>query len=232
MIVASAQFSPNHGDVEANLNWHCKMIELAAQKGARLIVFPETSLTGYELENASKMAFSLEDSRLLKFKDLAEKLNIVVIVGAPVKLDTSMFIGSIIIMPNRETLLYTKHYLHGNEVNFFSSSFDYDPLIEIDGHRVSLAICADIDNPEHAQAASQAGATLYIASIFFSKKGIGEAHKLLSGYAKKHSFSVLMSNFCGESYGIPAGGRSAFWNKDGELIKSLDGSEIGILVVV
>jgi predicted amidohydrolase len=40
-----------------------------------------------------------------------------------------------------------------------------------------------------------------------------------------------MANFCGESWGQPAGGRSAFWDKDGELIVAMNDSDSGLLIV-
>ncbi|MNY72765.1 hypothetical protein D3C86_2113960 [compost metagenome] len=43
--------------------------------------------------------------------------------------------------------------------------------------------------------------------------------------------NVLMSNFCGDSWGSPAAGQSAFWNNKGELIGQMNDSDAGILLV-
>ena len=43
--------------------------------------------------------------------------------------------------------------------------------------------------------------------------------------------NVLIANFGGDSYGSPSGGRSAFWNKKGELIAQMEDSGSGLLVV-
>jgi predicted amidohydrolase len=47
--IALAQISPHLGDIGKNLDLHFRAIEKAGRKKARLIVFPELSLTGYTL---------------------------------------------------------------------------------------------------------------------------------------------------------------------------------------
>jgi len=58
MILASAQTKPKRGDLTANLEEHYRLIDLASQQDADLIVFPEMSITGYEREKAEGLAFS------------------------------------------------------------------------------------------------------------------------------------------------------------------------------
>ena len=41
LIIASAQTRPNNEDIIANLNDHDRLVRLAAENGASLIVFPE-----------------------------------------------------------------------------------------------------------------------------------------------------------------------------------------------
>lgn len=47
--IAVAQTCPVAGDVQANLDEHLRLARLAAEEGAQVVVFPELSLTGYEL---------------------------------------------------------------------------------------------------------------------------------------------------------------------------------------
>jgi predicted amidohydrolase len=230
MIVASAQFCPVHEGVEENLDVHYRFIEVAAAHGVKLIAFPEMSITSYIRETANKHFFTIDDTRLEKLQAFADKYNISVIAGAPVKINNHLYIGSFVISPGRKSEVYTKQYLHGTENGFFSSSFDYDPLLEIDDLHVSPAICADIDHPEHAASKAKKGAAMYVPSIFFSPNGLHEAYELLGSYASTHQMNVLMSNFCGTALGMPAGGRSAFWNKNGELIGSMDDKSSGLLI--
>lgn len=231
MILASAQTKPKRGNINENLLDHCRLIDIAADKGVELIVFPEMSITGYEREMAASLAFTPNDSRLDKLAKLAVDKKIIIIAGTPIRIGLDLFIGGFILKPDGSIAIYTKQFLHLDEVDYFKSSFDYNPIIKLDNKRISFAICADIDNPIHPENAGKVDSSIYIASIFFSPQGISTAHNLLSGYAKKFSMNILMSNFSGESWGQPSGGRSAFWDKNGKLVSEMDDDNSGLLIV-
>jgi predicted amidohydrolase len=80
--LAVAQTVPVRGDVDANVAEHVRLV--AAREGARVIVFPELSLTGYELDLARDTAFSEKDPRLIPLLDLTSSCSMTVIVGEPV----------------------------------------------------------------------------------------------------------------------------------------------------
>jgi predicted amidohydrolase len=231
MILASAQTKPKQGDIESNLIDHYNMIDLASKNHVDLIVFPEMSITGYEREKARNLAFTESDSRLDKLRQLSVDTKMVLIVGAPILINDKLFIGAFVLKPDHSISIYTKQYLHSGEEEFFDSSFDYNPLLNLNNEQISIAICADIVNPKHAEYANKNGATLYIASIFFTPNGIAEAHKILSDYSRQYRINVLMSNYCGQSWGLDSGGQSAFWDNNGELITNLDKSDSGLLIV-
>ena len=231
MILAAAQTKPTRGDIEANLLDHYRLIELAVQNRVQLIAFPEMSITGYERENAQQLAFKKDDSRLDHLRQLAVENNIIIVAGAPIEIETKLFIGDFIITPDNSVTVYTKQFLHEGEDEFFQSSFDYNPMITIEDKKISFAICADIDNPLHSENACKKETDIYIASIFFTPNGIPNAYRDLQSYAQKHKMNVLMSNFSGESWGSPSAGQSAFWNNKGELVVYMNDSNSGLLLV-
>jgi predicted amidohydrolase len=231
MILATAQTKPKRGDIDANLLDHYRLVKLAAANGAQLIVFPELSITGYEREDAARLAFVENDSRLGHLKKLASENKITIIAGAPIRIQSDLFLGEFCIAPNDSVSIYTKQFLHTGEEIYYQPSFDYNPILEIENERISCAICADIDHPKHAGNASKNNSSIYIASIFFSPNGIPQAHQSLQSYASQYQMNVLMANFGGDSYGSPSGGRSAFWNNKGELIAQMEDSGSGLLIV-
>ncbi|MDY0986276.1 carbon-nitrogen hydrolase family protein [Flavobacterium sp. CFBP9031] len=231
MILAAAQTKPKRGDISSNLLNHYHLIELAAQNGANLIAFPELSITGYERENAEALVFTEDDYRIDHLKELSVRNNIVIIAGAPIRIDSKLFIGEFIIAPDDSVSIYTKQFLHEGEGDFFDSSFDYNPMLTIEDQNISFAICADIDNPLHPENAAKNDTDIYIASIFFSPNGIPNAYRDLQNYAEKHKMNVLMSNFSGESWGSPSAGQSAFWNNKGELVAQMNDADSGLLLI-
>lgn len=230
LTIATAQINPVSENINSNLDNHYSLINLAADNGAQLIVFPEMSITGYLKESANKLSFTENDARLDKLRELAVDKQIVVIAGVPIKMNCSLHIGSYILFPDKSISIYTKQFLHTGEDEFFKSNYDYNPTISLGNEKFSLAICADIDNPLHAEKAYKNNCTIYIASIFFTKNAILEAHNKLSSYAKKYSIDVIMSNYCGKSYGLDAGGASAIWSTDGNKVAELDNKSIGIVI--
>ena len=231
MKLASAQIKSNQNNVEKNLIDHHRFIKRAADYDVDIITFPEMSITGYLRENADRIAFNLDDVRLDELRNLSSDHNMVIIAGAPIQIESNLYIGSFIIKPDGTLSIYTKQYLHTGEDEFFQSSFDYNPVIEIDDEKISFAICADIDNPLHPDAAYKNGSTFYMPSIFFSTTGISGAHNSLSLYAQRYSMNILLSNYCGKLWGSDAGGGSAFWLSSGDLITALDRKNSGLVIV-
>jgi len=109
--IAVAQTIPMRGDVNANLEQHVRLVHVAAEEQAEVLVFPELSLTGYELDLANDLAFSESDPRLASLVEMASSFSMTLIVGAPVRIRSRLHIGAFIISPDRTVGLYTKHHL-------------------------------------------------------------------------------------------------------------------------
>jgi predicted amidohydrolase len=73
--IAAAQAQPVPGDVAANIARTVELTGIAADRGAKLVVFPEKFLSGYEPDliagNPAKYAFDANDSRLAPFAKFA-----------------------------------------------------------------------------------------------------------------------------------------------------------------
>lgn len=231
MKIASAQIESIVGDIDGNLNKHLNMINEAVKKEVDLIVFPEMSLSGYCRREGKKLAIATNHYAITQLKEKAKKHDIIIIVGASIKLKNALFIGSYILLPDGKIEIYTKQYLHSGEEEFYASSFDYNPQIKLGKELISFAICADIDNEKHPLNAKNNHTTLYIASIFFSKNGIDAGLELLAKYARTYSLNILMSNYSGKTWGLEAGGKSAFWDKTGTMTAVLDTESEALLVV-
>jgi predicted amidohydrolase len=93
--IAVAQTCPVAGDVQSNLDEHIRLARLAAKEGAQVVVFPDLSLTGYELALAESLAFSECDSRLSSLLDLAASQGTILVVGGPVRVASFVYIGAL-----------------------------------------------------------------------------------------------------------------------------------------
>ncbi len=240
--IAAAQTIPRPGDVAANLEQHDRLARAAAERGARVLVFPELSLTGYELRDAEELAFAEEDERLAPLRDRASALGLTLVVGAPVRVAGHLHIGALVLAPDRSVELYTKRHLGSfpssvnpggdvppPEATVFRPG-DRDPLVRFDGHTAAVAICADVGHASHAERAARRGAQAYLASMFVVPAEFeGDARKLAT-YAARHAMSVVLANFGGPTGGLASAGRSSIWSERGELLARLDAGGAGLVV--
>ena len=63
-MFAVAQAISIPGDVAENVARHVRLAAVAARQGARLVVFPELSLTSYDMGLTARDAIALDDERL------------------------------------------------------------------------------------------------------------------------------------------------------------------------
>jgi predicted amidohydrolase len=229
ITIAAAQTIPFDGEVRKNMDAHAKLIALAAEKKVNLIVFPELSLTGYELSHASQLAFTIYDDRLMPLVTLAEKHKMTVVVGVPLLLDSNLYIGALIISPDRSISPYAKHHVHDTEKKVFQAGH-LNPKIYLTDEQASLAICADITHPVHAENAALSGSTLYLAGVFITPEGIEKESALLKGYASKYKMAVIMANYGGESGGMQSAGKSTIWSDTGGKVVMMETVGEGLVI--
>ena len=240
--IGAAQTTPIAGDVEANLAQHVELMRTAATLDARILVFPELSLTGYELALADRLAFSENDTRLGPLIEAAAQHAMVAVVGAPVRIDAQLYIGAFAVMPDRSLALYTKPYLGAfsrreipegvippAEDTIFQCG-TRDPLIRWAGETAAVAVCAAALQPVHAQRAAERGATSYLTSHFSIPVDVDFRAAVLSSYAKRHGMVTVFANYGAPTAGLPASGKSAVWSQAGELIGRLAATGAGVLV--
>jgi predicted amidohydrolase len=237
-MLAAAQTVPVAGDVPANIDQHVVLAQQAADQGAALVLFPELSLTGYELERAAELAFTLDDARLDPLRELARDRAVQLVVGAPLRLDGRLHIAALVVGPDG-VQAYTKRHLGAfpadlalrvppPEPSVFVPG-DLDPRILVGPHAAAVAICADVNRPAHAERA--ADAQIYLASMFVVPQDVRGDHATLQQRARTHAMTVVQANFGGPTGGLPAGGCSAAWGSDGRLLGQLPAVGAGVLLV-
>jgi len=216
-VIAAIQSASVKGDIAVNLQRHLELSRQAAALGARLALFPELSLTGYEPDVAAATALRGDDARLAPLAELAQSTGMTIVAGAPLDIDGALYIGALSFLPDGRVAEYTKQHLHDGEEKVFVAGCGGDAL-DIDGVPSALAVCADFTHASHAQAAADAGAMLYAASVLVSPGGYAKDSEILRGYAERHAMPVLMSNHGGPTGGWQSAGRSALWDERGQLV--------------
>jgi predicted amidohydrolase len=77
--LALAQTAPRLGMINENIAEHLRHAKAAKQAGAKLVIFPELSLTGYLLlDQAADLAMRADDARLAELLELSKDIDMII----------------------------------------------------------------------------------------------------------------------------------------------------------
>lgn len=229
MKISIAQTRPIKGDIAANIEKHLILAEIAASYKANAIFFPELSLTGYWSNLANELASNQDDTRLDVLQKLSDQKNITIGAGLPTRTNTGLRISMIIIQPNKNRLTYSKQLLFIDEVPFFEKG-ESQIILTIGNQKLAPAICYESLQSVHSATASNMGAEIYMASVAKTTQGVEKSMSQYAEIAKKYAMPVFMSNCLGECDNFVGCGRSAVWNKQGQLVGQLDDETEGLII--
>lgn len=208
LVVAVAQPPVIPLDVARNAITHAAAVRAAA---ARVVVFPELSLTGYELAAAPLVAE--DDPRLAPLVAACAATDTVALVGAPV---AGPYIATLAIDAGGVRVAYRKQHTHHTENVRFRPGPGPE-VLEVDGWRLGLAICRDTGIAEHAADTAALGIDAYVAGAV----DLPEADVVMAERARRisttHGVWVAFASFAGPTgSGFPeTSGRSGIWTPDG-----------------
>jgi predicted amidohydrolase len=242
--LAAAQTVPVRGDVNANIAQHLELAHAAAERGAEVVVFPELSLTGYELDLGPALAFSEGDRRLAPLSEAARALRSILIVGAPLRLDGSLHIAAFILYPDGTQAVHTKRHLgefspEDCEVGslppaerVFFAPGTQAPLVKLASHQAAVAVCAESLQPWVPKEAAQRGAKTYLTSHFSLPQDREQRLVGLAKMAVHYDMAVAFANYGGPTAGLKASGGSTIFSQNGVRLGQLEAQGKGVAIAI
>ncbi len=201
LVVAAAQIVPKLGDVQANAKIHLDYIEKAKAQGVDLLVFPELSLTGYDVEEkAPDIALGLSAPLVKKIAQASGDMVTVfgmIELGYAAQLHNSavavrdghvIFIHRKLNLPNYGRLLEGKLFGTGRYVETFDLK---------NAWHSSVMICSDAWNPALIHLAAVKGATLLTVPINSARGTVD--HQM---YSNREGWNLAI-RFYSFMYGLP-----------------------------
>ncbi len=213
LTVAAAQPRCIARDVRANALEHARAIRDAR---ARVVVFPELSLTGYELD-ADPVS---PDSELLTpIVDSCAATGAVVLVGAPVEEGGRTHIAMLRAGATGIEVAYRKTFLGDDEAGRFSPG-DGAAALEIDGWRVGVGVCKDTGVDRHIADVAALDIDLYAAGLVHLPEELAEQERRAARIARACNAYVVFASFAGPTGGgyDRTAGVSSIWAADGRAI--------------
>jgi predicted amidohydrolase len=208
--LAVAQPPCTAGDVSANVVAHALLVRAAA---ARVVVFPEMSLTGYELDAP---VLDSDDPRLGPLVDACAITGTTVLVGAPV---AGPYIGMLVVDGAGARVGYRKVHPGGAEPERFRPGRS-PSAIEVAGWRLGLAICRDTGIASHAASTAALGIDVYVAGLVDHPHEDVIQEERARRVAAEHGVWVAFASFAGATGGgyAETAGRSGIWSPDGTVL--------------
>jgi len=211
LTIAAAQPACAAKDVRANALEHARLIRLAR---ARLVFFPELSLTGYELDAA---AISPDDEALRPIVEACAECGAAALPGAPVEdPGGERYIAILRATEAGSDVVYRKSYLGGDEPGRFAAG-NGPVAIDVDGWRVGLGICKDTGVAQHVADVAALRAEVYVAGLVHRPEELDEQERRGVSIARACGGFVALASFAGPTGGgyDRTAGCSAIWAPDG-----------------
>jgi predicted amidohydrolase len=165
MRTALLQSSGRPGSVVGNLKVLDEAAERAAAAGAGLLVAPEMFLTGYAIgDDIARLAEAADGDSADAIAEIAERHGVAVAYGYPERSGEAVFNSAQLISAEGARLAnYRKTHLFGCfEQDHFTPGEQPVVQAELDGLRVGIMICYDVEFPENVRAHALAGTDLLL----------------------------------------------------------------------
>ncbi|TBR42829.1 NAD+ synthase [Marinomonas agarivorans] len=235
--IAMAQLDMLVGDIKGNTK---RIIDAAIkardEQQARVILFPELTLTGYPPEDLL-LRPSLEGRIEQALQEIQQAVqDIYLVIGYPRHSKGYLFNTAGVIYNGKLLGEYHKHELPNYQVfddkRYFSAGTEA-VVLELDGVRVGLSICEDIWHKEPIAQAKAAGAQVIFnlnASPFHVEK-MGQREALLHKRAVETGLPIVYVNYVGAQDELVYEGGSFAVDSKGNKVRQAPWYETGLFTV-
>ncbi|MGH2377935.1 MAG: nitrilase-related carbon-nitrogen hydrolase [Candidatus Limnocylindria bacterium] len=228
--IAIAQCAPALGAFQRNLAMHLEVIEKARQSGAKLIVFPEMSLTGYYVKDlANDLACAADDERLAPLADASRGIDVLagfVERSREGRLHIASGYWSDGAVRHVHRKVYLPTYGIFDDGRYFARGERFDLFPSVLG-QAGIAICEDNWHASTSYLYAVRGAHVIFDVSSSPGRGVAEggdlgtaeAHRLMDTfYAQYLTVYVVFANRVGNEDGIGFWGGSEVVAPDGTVV--------------
>jgi len=237
MRIAGIQISAGQ-DTERNLQRAVEMAEVAAEKDARVICFPELFLTTWfpKKENKSDFSFAVSSlgETLSRFQQLSESSKTVLIVPFFESLSGHYYNSAAVYDSGKLLGVYRKIHLPDlplyREQFYFSPGDTGIPVFETSQGRIGIQICWDNLFPEGSRVLALKGAEVVFAPTAASLNTHSLWERAISANAFANNLFIFRVNRVGQEDGVSFYGRSFCVDPWGEMVSELAGNKEAIVL--
>ena len=219
MRIAALQMVARAGDVAANLASIGRAVAEAKTRGAELLVAPELALTGYGASDAIRaLAEPREGGQIAAIRRMAGESGLAIVVGFAERTDGFIYNSAILARPDGEASFYRKCHLYGDyERELFAAGNERPKSLDLNGLRIGMLICYDVEFPECVRALALEGVDLVAAPTALPESAHAAfiAEKLVPTRAFENQVAIVYANHAGADRRFAYAGRSSITMPDG-----------------
>lgn len=218
--LAACQFEPTIGDVDANL---AAVRELAGdlEAGVALAVFPELSLTGYDLEVVADLAEPIPGPLTDRAVSIAREVDTSLVVGLPERDGDAVYNATAVVSPAGLEGVYRKQYAWGDERDAFDAG-EHPVTVETPAGTVGFLCCYDLNFPEAALEYARRGCDVLAVTAAWRTSFLPDWRLLSRARARDGPCYVVASNHTGDQQGRDHAGHSLVAGPDGTIRAEAD----------
>ena len=234
MRIAVSQHAPLAGDKAGNLARLDVAASQAAVVGAALLVCPEMALTGYNIGAAAVQALAepADGVSADAVARIAQRCGIAIVYGYPERGAPGEVFNAVqcIDAAGRRVANHRKTHLFGSlDRGLFAAGDALSSPFELNGWRIGLLICYEVEFAENARRLALAGADLIAVPTANMREFDFVATTLVPTRAYENQCVVAYANHCGSEGEIDYGGLSSIVGADGAVLAQA-GRDAALLV--
>lgn len=194
--------------------------EEAAADGARLLVCPEMFTTGYNVPGIADAAQAVDGPWAQEVAAIAQDVGLAILYGFPERVGDSVFNAAHLVERDGRSLLrYRKTHLFGelDTRSFAPGDGDFE-VVELDGVRVGVLICYDVEFPEAVRALALRGADLVAVPTALMRPYEVVARTLVATRALENGVYLAYANRAGAEGDLRYCGESCIVGPDGAVL--------------
>ncbi|MBO8187766.1 carbon-nitrogen hydrolase family protein [Streptomyces spirodelae] len=205
----------------------------AAARGARLLVTPELSLAGYALDDPARSAEPAAGDSAAAVSRIAAEHGVAIVYGYPERgEDGAVHNSAQLVGPDGIALAnYRKTHLYGPyEAKHYTPGELLPVQAELDGVRLGLLICYDVEFPEAVRAHALAGTDVLLVPTALMRPYDTVAETLVVARAVESQLYVAYANRVGREGEFDFAGLSCLAAPDGTVPVRAPGTGEALLV--
>jgi len=201
----------------------------ASGRGARLLITPEAFTTGYNVPGLADRAQPADGPWLAEIGAIAREKGIAILYGYPEQVGEAVHNSAQLVDRDGQVLArYRKSHLYGelDRRTFTPGEGDF-VVADLDGVRVGILICYDVEFPEAVRALALAGADLIAVPTALMRPYEVVARTVVPARAYENQVYVAYANRSGTEAGLTYCGESCVATPSGDLLaRAGDGDEL------